>query len=145
MLHIPNAKLPEHAPSDWVRVLYWSNLSSRDHISNIADIAKVGRVFTSKNNISGMLLFDGERFCEYLEGQPAPMHELFTRIQADCRHHYGTLLLHGPLHQRCFKRWTMAYIDLHEEGIESIPYIAQASGEAALERFLEVSQQVESM
>ncbi len=68
---------------------------------------------SERNNIAtgvtGLLLFDGERYIQILEGLPSRVDTLFDTIQADSRHGQIELLHKGNISVRAFKDWRMAY------------------------------------
>lgn len=63
-------------------------------------------------NITGLLLYDGERYIQILEGDPASVDTLFETISEDPRHHHLELLHKGPIEARAFQEWRMAYEEL---------------------------------
>lgn len=59
--------------------------------------------------VTGMLLFDGIRFLQALEGDLASVAETFARIRADTRHRAAVVLSHREVPTREFGSWEMAY------------------------------------
>ena len=116
------------------RILYHSLLSGPAHIHGIANISKVAREYTQKTGISGLLMFDGERFCEYLEGPVEPMQALLARIRTDVRHTQMQVLYeaHDP-QPRLFKQWSMAYVTEESQPLQQITGL---TGWAAVEKLL---------
>jgi len=79
-----------------------------------ADVDVQGLLKTCERNnrrdqISGLLLFDGTRYIQILEGTDAKLDDLFGRITADTRHEMVELLHRGPVSERAFADWRMAY------------------------------------
>lgn len=58
--------------------LYRSELASNANRSCVADIARVSRLLNEGNDITGILIFDGLRFVQYMEG---PEHQVDALIQ----------------------------------------------------------------
>lgn len=77
-----------------------------DDVQNILASSERNNVAIS---VTGLLLFDGERYIQILEGQPADVETLFSTIRADARHHGLELLHKGPIAGRSFETWRMAY------------------------------------
>lgn len=77
-----------------------------DDVQNILTSSERNNVATS---VTGLLLFDGERYIQILEGQPDDVETLFATITADSRHHSLELLHKGPITGRSFETWRMAY------------------------------------
>ena len=59
--------------------------------------------------ITGLLLYDGERYIQILEGAPEKVDMMFKTISADKRHVDVELLHKGPVLGRSFQNWRMAY------------------------------------
>ena len=91
--------------------LYRSYIAPDQDISCVADIVKTSRRFNKEQHITGILVFDGERFCQYIEGPRAPLQALIQRLEKDPRHVQFTpkheALLQGA---RMFASWSMAYV-----------------------------------
>lgn len=58
--------------------------------------------------ITGVLLFDGQRFLQYMEGSEAALGAAFLRVQRSRRHGGIRVLMQGEVAQRCFGKWSMA-------------------------------------
>lgn len=102
-------------PSLWEAV-YTSALREDAPEGTIAAIVRTARRHNQLNGITGILVFDGQLFCQYLEGAPQVVQSLLQRIAADRRHRDFTLHHEGALHQRRFESWSMAY-GLDGEGV----------------------------
>lgn len=91
--------------------LYHSCLTADADLGCVADIVKTARSFNKEADITGMLVFDGLRFFQYIEGPQLAIQALMDRIVKDSRHvhftpkHRGSLV--GP---RLFGQWAMAYV-----------------------------------
>lgn len=90
--------------------IYCSLLSPNAGPTCVADIVRTARRVNADLHVTGVLVFDGQRFCQYLEGPSAQVESLAERIAHDPRHtdfkplHHGLLV--GP---RRFRDWSMAY------------------------------------
>ena len=92
------------------RYMYCSRMASDDVVNQVASIVKVAREFNASQGISGMLVFDGQHFCQYIEGPGEPLAELVGRIGRDPRHNrIRDLLPLGASEPRLFESWSMAY------------------------------------
>jgi hypothetical protein len=84
--------------------------------SRVADIIRTARNFNSIHAITGILIFDGDRFCQVIEGPTAPMAHLIDRLQGDRRDTEVTILLQESTSDSCmFPHWNMAYAPLDGE------------------------------
>ena len=59
--------------------------------------------------ISGLLLFDGRRFLQALEGEADQLGAAFERIKADDRHRALVMLSNHEIAARQFGTWAMAW------------------------------------
>ncbi|MEF7614615.1 BLUF domain-containing protein [Aquincola sp. MAHUQ-54] len=67
-------------------ILYTSELEPGVPVSAIAHIVRLARARNAKEGITSVLVFDGARFCHYIEGPPDAVHALALRIAEDGRH-----------------------------------------------------------
>tara|TARA_R110001599_G_scaffold7283_5_gene35836 strand:+ start:12201 stop:12533 length:333 start_codon:yes stop_codon:yes gene_type:complete len=61
-----------------------------------------------RNEITGILIQDGKRLLQYLEGSQEKVEETFARIASDSRHHAIFRLKSGIIDRRQFPGWSMA-------------------------------------
>lgn len=67
--------------------------------------------------ITGMLLYAHGGFMQLLEGEEAAVKALFDRVRRDERHRRVTVLVQGPVAERTFADWAMAYRCLEDEAV----------------------------
>ena len=103
-------------------------------ISIVADIAPKARIANQAREITGLLVFDGMRFCQQLEGRPKEVMALTERIRQDPRHTNVEILHHGPLAERRFRRFSLGYSSVEE--IELLERLEQLDGQAAIDAFV---------
>lgn len=87
------------------QLLYLSRLAADTSPACVAEIVRAARQRNTAHGISSLLVFDGWRFCQFIEGETATVGDLADRIRTDARHtdfrvlHQGTpvapLLLDG--------------------------------------------------
>lgn len=102
-------------PLPLYEVLYVSTLSIDQPLSAIAAIASRARVNNRARGITGLLVFDGSRFGQLLEGPEAAVRALMERIRDDPRHIYVEVLHDAPLPQRRFQQFSLAFSTLEDE------------------------------
>lgn len=113
--------------------LYHSRMASDADLGGIADIVKTARSFNKEVGITGMLVFDGQRFCQYIEGPQSAMQALIGRIGQDPRHTHFTPMHDAPLAgPRWFGKWSMAYVQV-DDG-EPLDELSRLEGLHALRR-----------
>jgi Sensors of blue-light using FAD len=122
-----------------VQFLYVSRLAPGADFTVVNEIARAARHHNPGHGITGALLFDGERFCQLIEGPRAAVDALMQRIHADPRH-TGVLTLHsGELPgSRQSTRWVSGYCEAAE--LERFDRDPGLRGHAALDAFLSVLQ-----
>ena len=75
-----------------------------------AEIEAIVRVSTVRNaaaEVTGALLFTGDRFAQMLEGDETAVLQIMASIAADPRHRDVTVIEQGPIDRRRFARWSM--------------------------------------
>ncbi len=117
------------------RFLYISVLAPNESSSCIPVIVRKARQRNVELGLTGLLVFDGERFVQYLEGPRESIDTMHASLAADPRHVAFTPLLDeaSPHAQRQFVGWSMAYADVMD--LETLDCFTTLSGRAALEQF----------
>jgi len=114
-------------------VLYVSTIAPDQPLSVVAEIAGRARFVNAELDITGLLIFDGQRFCQQLEGPQKAVLKLIERIRNDPRHVNVEVLHHGPLAGRRFQQFTLAFSTV--EDVDALARMEQLDGEAALAAF----------
>lgn len=73
-------------PASLQHFLYTSRLAPGTGFDVVPSILEVSRSRNRELGVTGVLVFDGERFAQWLEGPPAQVLALAARIEADPRH-----------------------------------------------------------
>src|SRR5690349_557110 len=76
---------------------------------SIREIVRESRRKNSERKISGLLIFDGLRLCQYLEGPEDAVYSLSDRIRQDNRHIEFAIKEHGPSPGARRFEWAMGY------------------------------------
>jgi hypothetical protein len=116
--------------------LYVSALAPNKDASCIGAILKTARQFNVINGITGLLVFDGENFAQYIEGPPQAVDSLIVEIAKDNRHEKFSILAVQTLNgSRIFQSWAMGYkdVEIEQMDIESLRLI---SGADAVDLFI---------
>ena len=89
--------------------LTYISTASRD-ITELAvnDILKSARRNNAAAGVTGLLLYDGKRFLQALEGEADAVNGIYQAIKADPRHRAVVLLSSGETDKRAFGNWAMA-------------------------------------
>jgi hypothetical protein len=76
---------------------------------DISQILERSRANNKRKGITGLLIADGIRFLQILEGERLDVEETFTRIGKDTRHFGVFKLAESEIVSRGFGAWDMAY------------------------------------
>ena len=60
--------------------------------------------------ITGLLVFDGVRYIQVIEGEASAVCPLMARIACDSRHDKIVYMIAGPTPERAFKDWDLACV-----------------------------------
>ena len=101
----------EHSSASLFQILYVSQLARGVDFSVVKDIVRASRGHNPARDITGALLFDGERFCQLLEGTQADVAALMLRIERDARHGAIRTLYAGPAAGRALRSWRSGYCE----------------------------------
>ena len=114
-------------------VLYVSTLAPEAPLSVVKDIAVRARLANAARDITGLLIFDGMRFCQQLEGGQKQVLALLERIRQDTRHINMQILHHGELAVRRFKRFSLGYCVVEDDDV--LERMERMDGQPALDAF----------
>ena len=114
-------------------VLYVSTIAPEQPLSVVAEIAGRARQVNVELDVTGLLIFDGQRFCQQLEGPQKAVLKLIERIRNDPRHINVEVLHHGPLAGRRFQHFSLAFSTV--EDVEALARMELLDGDAALAAF----------
>lgn len=112
--------------------LYHSLLAEGQGADCVAAIVKAARQFNAEHALTGLLVFDGWRFGQYLEGPAPALQGLIQRLSRDSRHTAFTPVLQAELEgARRYPIWSMAYAYV-DEG-DPLAALAKLEGASALQ------------
>jgi len=90
-------------------LLYVSEMSRPD-APEVRRICEQSRANNSRDRITGLLVFDGHAFCQFVEGVEPVIAALLARLERDPRHRNMRLLRFGALPGgRRFPTWRLGY------------------------------------
>ncbi len=73
----------------------------------IRQIVKMAQARNRADDITGLLLSDGARYLQAIEGPEIPLRACYARIRRDPRHHDIVTVSDTAVSQRQFGRWSM--------------------------------------
>lgn len=95
-----------------LELIYTSLAEPKNQTKDVKDILASSERNNKAISVTGLLLFDSERYIQILEGQTDDVENLFAVIRQDSRHHSLELLHKGQITGRSFDNWRMAYESL---------------------------------
>jgi hypothetical protein len=115
-------------------LLYVSRLATDAAGDAVQRIAQESRNNNARDDITGLLAFDGVTFTQYVEGPLEAVDRLLSRLKEDWRHEDMEVLHRGESTSRRFPGWRLGYLrlDLQEFGIASL---RRMRGATAVEAF----------
>lgn len=120
------------------RFAYTSALSPSAGPQCVIDIVRTARRRNWDLEVTGILIFDGWAFFQFLEGPRTSIHSVVESIYRDSRHQGIAPLIEGLVSDsRQFGEWSMAYAVTNDE--HAVPTLAACQGASlvdALERLI---------
>ena len=118
-MHKTPARLPESPESpdspdspDSLHIVYTSQLAPGEDYTAYGRICRVARQRNGPLALSGVLLFDGQRFCQWLHGEPTATAALMLSIASDKRHVGVQIRLQTLLPRDAFAAgWRAGFVD----------------------------------
>ena len=99
-------------------IIYISRAKQNFTSGDLADLRDLADARNRSEDITGLLLSDGTRFIQALEGDAAAVQAVMDRIAKDSRHDNISYLRPITTNCRQFRKWTTEYLaerDLGEE------------------------------
>ncbi len=104
----------ENKNSMYFELIYNSVASPELTSKDVLDILEESRLFNSKNDITGCLLYHKGEFLQLLEGEKSIVQNIYGKIEKDKRHHNVSLLLKNDIPRKAFNNWSMAFNELSD-------------------------------
>ena len=120
--------------SELHEVLYVSTLAPGAPLQVVAQITAKARPANVAAGITGLLIFDGMRFCQQIEGPRREVLALTQRVLQDRRHIQVEIRRHGLLEARRFNRFALGYADM--ENADVLAYMENSDPAQALAQFI---------
>lgn len=93
-----------------IQTIYFSEISTDITAKDIEKILTSSRKNNAKNNITGLLAFNGKYFLQALEGLRSNVSNCMEMISKDPRHKSLCVMSHREIAERDFSGWDMAYV-----------------------------------
>lgn len=96
-------------------LLYTSAATKSLSDSDLMGILEKARVKNQRIGISGILIYGYREFVQLLEGEKESVINLLRTIRTDDRHTSVEVFYEGPIDNRAFSEWSMAFKILSED------------------------------
>ena len=90
-------------------LLYSSEASWEMTQKELLELLEQSRTKNKKLGVTGLLLYHNKEFMQLIEGEKSVILELWETIRKDERHFYAKVIYEGPIHERGFSEWSMAF------------------------------------
>ena len=111
----------------YFELAYVSTLAPDAPIAVVADIARRSRAYNELNQLTGLIVFDGERFAQQLEGDEERVLEVAEKIRQDARHVDMRIFYRGKLASRRFKKFGLGFADVEKYDLGPLEHLKSAS------------------
>lgn len=115
-------------------ILYVSTMVPDASLAIVGAIAAHSRIANAACSITGVLVFDGVRFCQQIEGRQKDVSALMERIYQDRRHFNIEMFHHGLLVERRFTHFSLAFANVEETS--ALERLEQLDGQAGVDAFM---------
>ncbi|WP_066253198.1 BLUF domain-containing protein [Hydrogenophaga flava] len=102
--------------------IIYTSLASRDlPPEELAQLLDKARAHNASQGITGMMIYHRREFMQLLEGEQAAVQALYERIAGDPRHQQLRKIWDGPIRERGFSDWGMAFVAPDELALREKP------------------------
>ena len=92
-------------------LVFLSEFPADADAAELGEIIRVSRANNAAEGLTGVLMFDGSLFCQYLEGPEIAVRHTMNKIAVDPRHIRFQPLHHGPIGaERRFEGWHVGMV-----------------------------------
>jgi Sensors of blue-light using FAD len=88
--------------------------------SELTEVLLRARQANAQLGVTGILIYAEGSFFQVLEGKVEDVEAVFTKILSDPRHRDIVQIIREPIHGRDFGDWTMGFLTMTRQDIESI-------------------------
>lgn len=95
--------------------LIYVSVATRDiSAADLKSLLDDARRKNAQRNVSGLLVYHHGEFMQLLEGGKEEISSIYHRVVEDERHRQVNLLWNGPIRERSFASWEMAFLGLDD-------------------------------
>jgi Sensors of blue-light using FAD len=102
-------------------LIYVSLAESEMSTAELSALLEKAREKNTRLGITGLLVYRRREFTQILEGDKADIFALYSKICSDNRNRGHYLMWDGPIQQRSFSDWSMAFLTPSDASLEGKP------------------------
>lgn len=111
-MHTTPAELPQGSDCESLHIVYTSQLAPGEDYTAYGRICREARQRNALLGLSGVLVFDGQRFCQWLHGEHTVTAALMLAIASDKRHAGVQIRLQALLPNEAFAAgWRSGFVE----------------------------------
>jgi hypothetical protein len=92
------------------QIAYMSQATRYNSLDDLKQLCETASAHNRRADVTGLLIYDGKRFMQVIEGDATSVRSLMNRIAADNRHSRISYIADGSLYDRQFGDWGMACV-----------------------------------
>jgi hypothetical protein len=119
MLRVLSAP-PEHQMASLHALVYQSQVTRPLETADLDALLLDARVNNQLANVTGTLIYGGQRFVQYLEGARADVEHVYARIARARQHRELEILEQGSLDARRLQRWHMGFAEAPQSLVQQL-------------------------
>lgn len=104
-----------------MQVIYASTATHPFSKDDLKELLAISRANNQERKVSGLLLYKDGNFLQVLEGEEDILSQLLRKIDNDPRHFGMMVYSRREIVERDFPDWSMAFRDLDDPNLVSIP------------------------
>ncbi|MDX1296549.1 MAG: BLUF domain-containing protein, partial [Sulfurimonadaceae bacterium] len=124
------------------QITYVSSATDDVTFDTVLSILDIAHPANKEHGISGMLIYDGNHFLQYFEGEDAEVEGLWSNIKEDQRHHSIRVMTVSEITERRYPFWTMGYLN-HKPKVTKL--IESITGRPAIDPKTITGEEAESL
>lgn len=102
--------------------IIYTSLATRDlSPEELTQLLDQARAHNASRGITGMMIYHRREFMQLIEGEQAAVEALYDRIADDPRHQQLRKIWDGPVRERGFPDWGMAFVAPDELALRERP------------------------
>jgi hypothetical protein len=103
------------------QIAYFSRPTCSMSLIEVRELLIKAQINNHFNDVTGMLLFDGDSFLQIIEGPEDTLKALVQKIERDPRHTQFITLMDRKIPERDFGGWSMGLAHIEGQHMRSLP------------------------